>query len=199
MEGIMQRAAKPLELPTLEQIEAELARVNGKREYGRALRSTFFVLLLVTAVAVIVAVFLFPVLEIKGGTMEPTLQSGQYIVAVTADDYQRGDVIAFYFNNNLLVKRVIAVGGDQVEIDEDGTVTVNGRPLSEPYVTGKTLGECNVTFPFQVPADQLFVLGDNRAQSVDSRNTELGTVTKDLVVGKLMFRVWPLKAMGKIS
>lgn len=190
---------KLTDLPTIEQIEAELKKENTKKEYNKVLRTTIFVLLVVTAAAVIITVLMFPVLEIKGDAMNATLRNGDFIVTGKAAEYSRGDVIAFYYNNTLLVKRIIAVGGDEVDIDEDGNVTVNGQAISEPYVTGKTLGECNVTFPYSVPSDEFFVLGDNRAMSVDSRNTALGTVTQDLIVGKLLFRVWPFGAIGGIK
>lgn len=190
---------KLTDLPTIEQIEAELKKENTKKEYNKVLRTTIFVLLVVTAAAVIITVLMFPVLEIKGDAMNATLHNGDFIVTGKAAEYGRGDVIAFYYNNTLLVKRIIAVGGDEVDIDEDGNVTVNGQAISEPYVTGKTLGECNVTFPYSVPSDEFFVLGDNRAMSVDSRNTALGTVTQDLIVGKLLFRVWPFTAIGGVK
>ncbi len=191
--------SKELELPTVEQIEAELKKENNRKEYNRVLRSTVFVLLVVTAAAVIVAVLMFPVLEIKGDAMNTTLQNGDFVVTGKAKEYQRGDIVAFYYNNTLLVKRIIAKGGDEVDIDEDGNVTVNGQAISEPYAAEKTLGESNVTFPYSVPQDEFFVLGDNRAQSVDSRNTALGAVTQDLIVGKLLFRVWPITAIGGVK
>lgn len=187
---------KQVDLPTIEQIEAELNKENHKKEYNRVLRTTIFVLLVVTAAAVIVAVLMFPVLEIKGDAMGATLHDGDFVVTGKAAQYGRGDVIAFYYNNTLLVKRIIAVGGDEVDIDKEGNVTVNGQALSEPYVTGKALGDCNLTLPYTVPKDEFFVLGDNRSQSVDSRNTALGPVTQDLIVGKLLLRVWPFKVMG---
>lgn len=187
------------ELPSLEQIEAALKRENNKKEYNRVLRSTIFVLLVVTAAAVIVAVLMFPVLEIKGDAMTTTLRNGDFVVTTKSDEYKRGDIIAFYYNNTLLVKRVIAVGGDVVEIDEEGNVTLNNAPLSEPYVAEKTLGDCDVEFPYTVPRDEFFVLGDNRTQSVDSRSTALGPVTQDLIVGKLLLRVWPFSAIGTIQ
>lgn len=190
---------KKIDLPSIEQIEAELKKENSKKEYNRVLRSTIFVLLVVTAAAVIVAVLMFPVLEIKGDAMNATLHSGDFVVTGKAADYGRGDVVAFYYNNTLMVKRIIAVGGDEVDIDEDGNVSVNGQALSEPYVTQKALGECTVTLPYTVPKGEFFVLGDNRSQSVDSRNTALGPVTQDLIVGKLLLRVWPITAIGGIQ
>lgn len=187
---------KQVDLPTIEQIEAELNKENHKKEYNRALRTTIFVLLVVTAAAVIVAVLMFPVLEIKGDAMGATLHDGDFVVTGKAAQYGPGDVIAFYYKNTLLVKRIIAVGGDEVDIDKEGNVTVNGQALSEPYVTGKALGDCDLTLPYTVPKDEFFVLGDNRSQSVDSRNTALGPVTQDLIVGKLLLRVWPFKVIG---
>ena len=190
---------KKLDLPSVAQLEAELEKENSKKEYNRVLRGTIFALLVVTAAAVIVAVFMFPVLEIKGGAMTPTLNNGDFVVAFSPSEYKRGDVIAFYYDNALLVKRVIAVGGDEVDIDEDGNVSVNGQALSEPYVMEKARGQCDVSFPYKVPQDEYFVLGDNRSQSVDSRNTALGAVTQDLIVGKLLLRIWPLTVFGAVK
>lgn len=191
--------AKQIDLPSIEQIEAELRRENSRKEYHKVLRTMVFVLMVVTAAAVIVAVLMFPVLEIKSDTMSPTLHTDNLVVTFKASEYGRGDVIAFYYNNTLLVKRIIAVGGDEVDIDEDGNVKVNGRSISEPYVSGKTRGECDVTFPYKVPRDEFFVLGDNRALSVDSRTTALGAVTQDLIVGKLLLRVWPFTSIGIVK
>lgn len=191
--------AKQIELPSIEQIEAELRRENSRKEYRKVLRTLVFVLMVVTAAAVIVAVLVFPVLQIKSDTMSPTLRTDNLVVTIKATEYGRGDVIAFYYNNTLLVKRIIAVGGDEVDIDEGGNVKVNGKTISEPYVSGKTLGECDVTFPYKVPRDEFFVLGDNRTLSVDSRTTALGAVTQDLIVGKLLLRVWPFTSIGIVK
>lgn len=191
--------AKQIELPTINQIEAELRRENNRKEYHKVLRTMVFVLMVVTAAAVIVAVLVFPVLEIKSDTMSPTLRHDDLVVTIKKAEYGRGDVVAFYYNNTLLVKRIIAVGGDEIDIDDKGTVTVNGRTVQEPYVSRKTLGECDVTFPYKVPRDEFFVLGDNRTLSVDSRNTALGAVTQDLIVGKLLLRVWPFTAIGIVK
>lgn len=190
---------KQIDLPTVEQIETELKREDNKKEYNRVLRSTVFVLLLVTAVAVILAVLMFPVLEIKGDTMTPTLQDGDIVVCAKVNEYHRGDIIVFYYDDTLLIKRVIAVGGDQVDMDEDGNVSINGVRISEPYATEKVLGDHDANFPYAVQKDEFFVLGDDRTQSVDSRNTALGAVTQDLIVGKLLFRLWPFQAIGGIG
>lgn len=186
------------DLPTVSQVEIELKKENRKREFRQVLRTTVFTLVLVTAAAVIAAVLMFPVLQIKGDSMAETLENGDVVIATSFQDYRPGDIVAFYHNNTLLVKRVIAVSGDSVSLEEDGTVVVNGVKLSEPYLTQKALGECNIDFPCKVPNEELFVIGDNRETSIDSRNTALGTVEKDLVVGKLFFRVWPLKGLGTI-
>lgn len=189
---------KVVDLPTVAQVEAELEKELSKKEYNRVLRTTMFALLVAAAAAVIVAVLVFPVLRINGSSMTNTLMEGDIVITMNASDFTTGDVIAFYYNNSLLVKRVIAVTGDWVDIDKEGNVFVNGVQLDEPYVSDKALGECNITLPYQVPEERIFVMGDHRETSIDSRNTAVGCVNKDLVVGKLLFRVWPLKGFGSV-
>ena len=191
--------SKEIRIPTLEQIEAELQKEQYKSRYGRVLRSTVFSLLVVAAVAVIIAVRVFPVLQISGTSMTETLQDKDIVVAMNSSDYTTGDVIAFYYNNNILVKRVIAVTGDWVDIDEDGNVFVNGEMLEEPYISEKAFGDCNITLPYQVPDEKVFVMGDHRATSIDSRNTAVGCIGSELVVGRILFRVWPLSEMGAVK
>ena len=191
--------SKEIRIPTLEQIEAELQKEQYKSRYGRVLRSTVFSLLVVAAVAVIIAVLVFPVLQISGTSMTETLQDKDIVVAMNSSDYTTGDVIAFYYNNNILVKRVIAVTGDWVDIDEDGNVFVNGEMLEEPYISEKAFGDCNITLPYQVPDEKVFVRGDHRATSIDSRNTAVGCIGSELVVGRILFRVWPLSEMGAVK
>ncbi len=191
--------SKEIRIPTLEQIEAELQKEQYKSRYGRVLRSTVFALLVVAAVAVIIAVLVFPVLQISGTSMTETLQDKDIVVAMNSSDYTTGDVIAFYYNNNILVKRVIAVTGDWVDIDEDGNVFVNGEMLEEPYISEKAFGDCNITLPYQVPDEKVFVMGDHRATSIDSRNTAVGCIGSELVVGRILFRVWPLSEMGAVK
>ncbi len=185
--------------PSLEQLEAELKKERYKSNFGRVLRSTIFSLLAVAAVAVLIAVLFLPVLQITGVSMADTLQDGDVVVAVNGVSYKTGDVVAFYYNNAILVKRVIAVAGDWVDLDEDGTVYVNGQALDEPYVSEKSLGNCNIDLPYQVPDGRCFVMGDHRASSIDSRNTAVGCVSDDMVVGKILFRVWPLSQMELIK
>ena len=152
----------------------------------------------VSAVAVLVAVLLLPVLRIYGTSMTPTLDEGNYVVAVKGSDFQTGDIVAFYYNNKILVKRVIAKSGDWVDIDTNGNVYVNNTLLDEPYVTEKAFGDCNITLPYQVPESRVFVMGDHRSVSVDSRNTAIGCVADEQIVGKIIFRVWPLTGFGSV-
>lgn len=179
-------------------VEAALKKEQYRRSYSKALRSTVFSLIVVAAAAVLVAVLILPVLQISGTSMTETLQDGDIVVAVNSKNFMPGDVIAFYYNNNTLVKRVIANAGDWVDIDEAGNVTVNENPLEEPYVSERALGECDIEFPYQVPDGKCFVMGDHRATSIDSRNTAVGCVEKDRIVGRIVFRVWPLSNFGKI-
>ncbi len=189
----------PIPAPTLEQLEAELKKEQYKRNYGRVLRSTIFSLLVVAAAAVLIAVLLLPVLQINGTSMTETLYDGDIVVAVSTKNFSTGDVIAFYYNNSILVKRVIAAAGDWVDIDEEGNVYVNGEQLSEPYISEKAFGDCNINLPYQVPDGKCFVMGDHRATSIDSRNTAVGCISDSVVVGRIVLRVWPMETMGLIN
>ncbi len=190
---------KELSVPSVDVMEAELKRVKYRKRYAKVLRSTLYTLITVAAVAVLVATLWLPVLQIQGSSMTPTLSDGNIIVSVKDSDFETGDVIAFYYNNKILVKRVIAQPGDWVNIDADGTVYVNGIKLDEPYLTEKALGECNIELPYQVPAAKVFVMGDHRSISADSRNTAVGCVAEEQIVGKIVFRVWPLADFGPIG
>lgn len=185
--------------PTLDQLKGELKQEEQKKVYNRVFRNTIFVLLVVAAVAVVVAVLMFPVLEIKGPAMQETLQSGDIVVTMKASEYAVGDLIAFYYNNTLMVKRIVAVSSDSVELDRDGNVFVNGDELEEPYVTSKMLGNSTIRYPYRVPESSFFVLSDFREAATDSRNADLGCVMEDQIVGKVLFRVWPLETMGTVS
>ena len=165
-----------MEMPSSEELEKELNRVKYKRRYHVVLRSTVYTLITVAAIAVLVATLWMPVLQIYGGSMTPTLSDGNIVVSVKSGDFQSGDIIAFYYNNKILIKRVIAGPGDWVNIEEDGTVYVNNERLEEPYLTEKALGECDIEMPYQVPESRLFVMGDHRSVSVDSRSTAVGCV-----------------------
>ena len=163
------------------------------------LRSTAFSLVVVAAVSVLIAMLLLPVLQISGTSMTESLQDKDIVVALNSSKYQTGDIIAFYYNNNILVKRVIAASGDWVNIDKDGNVYVNEELLDEPYISEKALGDCNITLPYQVPDERCFVMGDHRATSIDSRNTAVGCVSNDMVIGKILFRAWPLSGFGIVK
>ncbi|MEI3020151.1 MULTISPECIES: signal peptidase I [Ruminococcus] len=181
------------EIPTAVQLEAELKRVKYRREYGKLLRNTISSLIVVAAIAVLVSMLFLPVLRVTGTSMTPTLQNDELVVCRKRGTFQSGDIIAFYFNNKILLKRVIGVAGDIIDIDDSGTVYVNGEALEEPYLNEKALGECDIELPYQVPDERIFVMGDHRSTSVDSRSTAVGCVAEEAVVGKVILRVWPVK------
>jgi signal peptidase I len=186
-------------LPSSEQLGNELAREKYRISFRKAIRSTLYALITVAAVAVLVAVLLLPVLRIYGTSMSPTVDEGNYVVSVKGSSFETGDVIAFYYNNKILVKRVIAKSGDWIDIDAEGNVYVNNELLEEPYLTEKAFGDCNISLPYQVPEERVFVMGDHRSVSVDSRNTAVGCVADEQIVGKIIFRIWPLSAIGTIK
>ena len=185
--------------PTVRQLEAQLKGESDQRRRGRMARSTVSTLVVVAAAAVLVSRLLLPVLRIYGTSMFPTLTDGNIVVAVRNGSYERGDVIAFYYNNKILVKRVIGLPGEWVDIDAAGSVSIDGEPLEEPYLTEKALGECSVDLPYQVPEGRYFVMGDHRGVSSDSRNSDVGCVAEEQIVGRLAFRVWPFGEIGTIE
>lgn len=194
----MKNNIQSTDLPSSELLRKELRRENYRRKFARAMKSTFFTLIVVAAVAVLVATIWMPVLQIYGSSMSPTLAEGEIVIAVKGNSFQPGDLVSFYIGNKLLVKRYIAGPGQWVEIDKAGNVFVNSQPLEEPYLTEKSLGDCNIEFPYQVPDNRIFCMGDHRATSLDSRNTAVGCISEEQIVGKIIFRVWPFAAFGGI-
>lgn len=186
-------------MPTLSQVETELAREQYKIRYGKTLRSTLYALITVAAVAVLVATLWLPVLQIYGSSMTPTLREGEIVLSLKDNHFKMGDVVAFYYNNKILVKRIIAGPGQWVDIKEDGTVYVDRQPIDEPYIAEKAQGQCDIELPYQVPDSRYFVIGDHRATSVDSRSREVGCVADEQIVGRIVFCVWPLSAFGSIG
>lgn len=183
---------------SVQELENELKRENYHSKYFKILTSTIYALIIVAAVAAIVATLIMPVLQISGSSMTPTFQEGEIVFSIKTKNLKPGDIIAFYHGNKILVKRVIAGAGSWVNITIDGDVYVNGELLEENYIQEKMLGETNITYPYQVPDGSWFVLGDHREVSIDSRNSEIGCIKQEDIVGKIIFRVWPLKRIGKI-
>lgn len=191
--------SRPVVIPTAEQIEAERKRIQYRRQYSRALASTVGVLAVVAALAVLIASLLLPTLQVSGTSMEPTLADNDVIVLVKRAKFETGDLVGLYHNGKVLLKRVIAGAGDWVDIDADGTVQVNGVVLEEAYVTEKSLGECDLNFPYQVPDGSWFVMGDHRSTSIDSRSSAVGCIKQDDMIGKIVLRIWPLNTFSVIT
>ena len=185
--------------PSIHQINKELIRLKKRKAYLNALKGTIWILTVVAAVSIICSTFFVTVLDIQGSSMEPTLSDGQLVITMKNANLETGDIVAFYYNNRILLKRVIGTPGDWINIERDGTVYVNSEKIDEPYVQNKTLGDCDLIFPYQVPENKIFVLGDHRDVSIDSRNKAIGPISKEQIVGEVTIRVWPLNKAGKIN
>lgn len=179
-------------IPPLELLQKELKRERYRHRFQRLLRSTVNALIVVAAVAALVATLLLPVLQIAGTSMEPSLNDGDIVLLVKTNELKTGDLCAFYYSNKILIKRVIGIPGDYIGIEADGTVYLNGVPLDEPYVSEKALGECDVEFPYQVPENNYFVMGDHRETSIDSRSSVIGCIAEDQLIGRIFCKIWPL-------
>ncbi len=179
-------------LPSVGELQSELTRERYKRRFKRLLRSTVNALIVVAAIAALIATLIFPVLQIAGNSMEPSLVEGDMVLLVKTNKLETGDLCAFYYSNKILIKRVIATPGDYLWIEADGTVFLNGEELDEPYVSEKALGECDVEFPYQVPENAYFMMGDHRESSIDSRSSTIGCISEDQIVGKIWCKFWPL-------
>lgn len=189
---------KEVKIPSLNDIQRERKRIRREAYYWKSLRGTISVLVVVAAVAVLIATLFLPILQISGDSMSPTLEHDEIVVLLKTKEFYRGDLIGFYYQGKILLKRVIALPEDEVVIDTDGNVYVNGELLEEPYVTEKGLGDCDQEFPFRVPGTGYFVLGDKRSNSVDSRNTVIGAISREDIIGKVVVRVWPLSKIGLV-
>lgn len=192
------KTTKKTTLPTASQIEAEILREKYNRKYKQVLRSTIYSLIVVAAVAVLIATLAFPVLQISGSSMEPTLNDEEIVVLLKTTNMKKGELCCFSYQNKLLIKRVIGLPGDKIFIDENGKVYVNEMPIDEPYITDRALGECDITFPCYVTDNHYFVLGDHRSSSIDSRSSVIGLVSEEYIVGKIFFRVWPFDSVGLV-
>lgn len=186
-------------LPTVEAVKAEIKREKIKHLYKKLLKSTIYTLIVVAAIAVLIATFILPVVQITGTSMEPGLSEGEIVVLIKTKYLERGDVCAFYYSNKVLIKRVIGLPGDYIEMDVKGNIYVNGEAIDEPYLTEKAFGECDLEFPYQVPESQYFLLGDQRATSIDSRSSVIGCVSYDQMVGKLVLKVWPFEEISFVG
>lgn len=190
--SMKQEKQRERNLPKIDALKSELRRERYKRRFRRVLRKTVDALIVVAAVAAIIATLLLPVLQIAGTSMEPTLNDGDIVVLAKTDKLETGDLCAFYYSNKILIKRVIATPGDYLWLEPDGTVFLNGVELEEPYLTEKALGECDISFPYQVPENAYFMMGDQRETSIDSRSSVIGCIATDHLIGKILFKFWPV-------
>lgn len=187
------------ELPTTEQLENELKKIKYKQKYIRILGNTISSLLVVSAIAVLISTLFLPVLRVTGTSMTPTMLNDELIICSKRSNFKNGDIVAFYFNNKILLKRVIGVAGDVIDIKDDGSVYVNNQLLDEPYLSEKSFGECDIELPYQVPDNRIFVMGDHRSTSIDSRFSSVGAIADEYIIGKVIFRVWPFERIGTFN
>ncbi len=186
------------DLPTADQLYAATERIRYRKSYAKMLYNTISSLIVVAAVAVLISMLFLPVFRVTGSSMTPTMNNDDLLICNKRADFKSGDIVAFYFNNKVLLKRVIGTAGDVVDISEDGTVYVNGKALDEPYISEKAFGECDIDLPYQVPDNRIFVMGDHRSVSVDSRSSSVGCIADEYIIGKVIFRLWPWEVIGPV-
>lgn len=187
------------QLPTTKQLKTELKRLNYKKEYLKILYNTISSLIVVASIAVLISMLFLPVLRVTGTSMSPTMTNDELVICNKRSNFKSGDIVAFYFNNKILLKRVIGVSGDIIDIKEDGTVYVNGEMLDEPYISEKSFGECDIELPYQVPDNRIFVMGDHRSTSVDSRSNSVGCIADEYIIGRVILRIYPFDKIGSIN
>ncbi len=186
------------DFPTVSQLSSELKRISYHRDYRKILVGTVSSLIVVAAIAVLISTMFLPVLRVTGTSMTPTLQNDEYVICSKTSDFESGDIVAFYYNNKILLKRVIASSGDVIDITDDGTVYKNAKILDEPYINEKALGTCDIELPYQVPDNRIFVMGDHRLTSIDSRTSSVGCIADEYIIGKVIFRIWPFNKFGTL-
>ena len=191
-----QKSQKKVPVPSLKEIQTERKRIRRGTYYWQALRGTIAVLVVVAAIAVLITTLFLPILQISGDSMSPTLEHDELVILLKSKEFEQGDLIGFYYQGKILLKRVIALPEDEVAIDGEGNVYVNGALLEEPYVTDRGLGDCDLEFPYKVPGTGYFVMGDRRSNSVDSRNSVIGSISKEDIIGKVFLRAWPFSRFG---
>ncbi len=196
---IKKQIKEEIKLPTTSRLEEELEKEKYKLKYNKLLKNTLSTILVVISFSILIATLIFPVFKIYGESMTPTLNEGDVVLSIKNKNIKNGDVIVFYYNNKILIKRVIATSSEWVNIDENGNVYVNDVLLKESYIKEKSLGNADIKFPYQVKEGSYFVLGDSRENSIDSRNNLIGTIEEEQIIGKVIFKVWPLNNLGIIK
>jgi len=180
-------------------VEREIARLKRRKAYKRVMRGILISLVLLIAVITIVMNLWIAVLQVNSSGMKPLLEMDEIVLVIRTEALEKNDVIACYHNGTLQIKRIVAVAGEAVSIDADGVVSVNGEELDEPYVAEPNLGDGDIDYPFLIPAGTVFVLGDNRLQSMDSRRSEFGPVSREKILGKVIYRIWPLSRFEPVA
>lgn len=187
-----------IKIPSIELIREELAYEEAKHNFWKTLLNIMAVLTVIAAIAALMVTRFFVLVRVNGNSMEPTLEDGDILLVRQTKEINIGEITGFYYGGKVLLKRAIASPGETVEIDQDGNVYINGKEIEEPYLSEKNLGKCELTFPYEVPEETIFMLGDNRAVSIDSRLRVIGCVEEDQLLGKAVFRAWPLKRIGSV-